>query len=145
MRRLAPLLALLFIASPSEVAGQDGMPLDESLTVIRNALNQLASERPTEPGTLHGLVPAEVEIVLQVGAVHTEDGGWSFNIFGVGASSEGSPDQVHTTNTITIRFRNVAFAQNNELISTPGSLAPAIDEIWQLPSTMMPSPSANPQ
>ena len=133
MRRLA--LALLLIATPSGVAAQDGMPLEDSLTAIRSALNQLAAERPTEPGTFHGLVPAEVEIVLQVGAVATEGGGWSFNILGIGASSEGSPDQVQTTNTITIRFRNVAFAQDNELISNRGALAPALDEIWQeLPS-----------
>ena len=90
MRRLV--LALLVIMIPSAVPAQDGMPLDESLTEIRNALNRLAAERPTAPGTIHGLIPAEVEIVLQVGAVQTEGGGWSFNILGIGASSEGSPD-----------------------------------------------------
>lgn len=132
MHRLG--LVILLISDPHGVAiaqgqegggqgraGQAGMRLDESLEAISDALNQLAPERPSEPGTTHGLVPAEVTVVLQVSVAETE-GQRSLVVLPSGnASSTGS--------TITVRFRSVAFTKDDELVTRPGALGAALDEI----------------
>ena len=126
--------ALLLLASPLsfEAYAQDVevMPLNESLSAIREAVNGDAGGEFTDGSDsrawadffqglsieTQGLLPAEVEVVLHVVAVQSKGGGWSVGIPLFRVSSTGSPDWTQGSNTLTVKFRNAAFAKSDELI-----------------------------
>ena len=154
-------VALLFLAGPLSFGAYaeeppeqpEVMPLNESLSKIIAAVNSDAarslwasgdpaasagSRASGDPATsgngfvAQGLVPAEVEVVLHIVAVQSENAkSWNIGIPKyLGYSSEGSPDWTQGTHTVTVKFRNIAFAKSDELIFESGGVMPGGG--WQL-------------
>ena len=86
--------------------------------MVVKALDEFVAEEP--PERYNGLVPAEVVVVFKVEAGHTTEASGSaelkvVEILSVGAQSTSAATET-TANTITIRFRSIAFARKDEVI-----------------------------
>ena len=125
-RVLAFVVAALSVTScaprgPIQTPETVTMPLDKSIQAVVQALDALVDQREqqvqNDPDTpLHGLVPSEVEVVLQLTSGGTETLNASFQVFDSGAG--WSSETVHTTgNTIRVRLRNVVFATREEMLA----------------------------
>ncbi len=83
-----------------------------------NALDELAKRPVNAP--IHGLMPAEVEVVFQVQAQRINQNSMAINVVPLnilGAGLERSTEVTRSEgNTITIRFRNIVFATKEQLI-----------------------------
>ena len=100
------------------------MPLSDSVLEVMKALDHLATMRDsTKP--FHGLLPAEVEVVFQLEAIEKDQGSFSLGVLSLGKfSTEWSGDMTQAGNTITIRFRNIAFSKTDELLGANPNLLP---------------------
>ena len=95
----------------------------EGVKEVMRALDELTM-RP-EDAPIHGLMPAEVEIVFQVQAQRSQENSVDVNISVLDIVEAGAERATEVTrsagNTITIRLRNIVFAMKNKLIGFKGS------------------------
>ena len=90
----------------------------EGIQTVMRALDELA-KRPAD-APIHGLMPAEVEVVFRVQAQRGEENSVDFNVALLEIVEAGTERSTEVTrsegSTITIRFRNIVFATEEQLI-----------------------------
>ena len=110
----------LLMASTSAAQQQVVMPIADSLSQIMTAVN--VDSMRTAGDAQWQVLPAEVEIKLHLVATESSGGGWSIGILNfLELSSEGAEDTTYESNTLTVRFRNTAFAKSDELVFQTGT------------------------
>ena len=93
------------------------VPLTDAVQSVMAALDKLAVRSNDEP--FHGLLPAEVEVVFEVQAGRSAEGGLSVKLLPAIAEIGGewsSEAMSSEGNTITIKFRNILLAKRDELV-----------------------------
>ena len=122
--RLAALAAVAVSLSgcasvgPTPTEPPSPMSLREGVQAVMAALDELA-QRPAD-APIHGLMPAEVEVVFQIRGQRADSDSFELTV-GVpefiGAGTERSTEVTRSEgNTLTIRFRSIVFAPQEQLI-----------------------------
>ena len=125
--------------TPEPPEPPEPVPLTDAIQSVVAALDQLATRSDNKP--FHGLLPAEVEVVLEVEAGRSTEGGLSVKVLPAIAEIGGEWSSEVTRsegNTITIKFSNILLAEQDTLagLENTDKLAERIERLRTIFNSM---------